>query len=206
MPRPQATPEQRAELRRRIQRAAAELYTQQGITSITARAVAKGAGVSVGTIYAHFNGLPELMRSLWTGHVERFETRLRTLASEEADPVRRIDKVMTAYLDFGIENADLYKGVFMFVRPEGLEPAETAAFDSAAILDLLTEAIEDGQSRDLIIGGSAREIALFLWSGLHGSLALPINFDGFAPPTSPQTRADTVTRLIRAIRADRDKD
>lgn len=203
MPRPVATPEQRAELRRRIQRAAAELYTQQGITSITARAVAKGAGVSVGTIYAHFKGLPELMRSLWTGHVERFETRLRALAAKEANPIRRIDAVMTAYLDFGIENADLYKGVFMFVRPEGLEPAETAAFESAAILELLTEAVEDGQSRKHIITGSAQEIALFLWSGLHGTLALPINFDDFAPPTTPQTRTDTIARLIRAIQVDR---
>lgn len=202
MPRPQATPEQRAELRRRIQRAAAELYTQQGITAITARAVAKGAGVSVGTIYAHFNGLPELMRSLWTGHVERFETRLRTLAAEETHPIRRIEILMTAYLDFGIENADLYKGVFMFVRPEGLVRAETAAFESAAIADLLTEAIEAGQTSELIIDGAARELALFLWSSLHGTLALPINFDDFAPSTTSQSRAETVARLVRAIRTD----
>lgn len=199
MPRPQATPEQRAELRRRIQRAAAELYTQQGITSITARAVAKGAGVSVGTIYAHFKGLPELMRSLWTSHVERFEDRLRAMSASEGNPLIRIRALMTAYLDFGIENADLYKGVFMFVRPEGLEPAETAAFESAAIADLLTEAVAEGQAKGLLVAGPPREIAHFLWSGLHGCLALPINFDGFAPATTVDSREATIARLIRAI-------
>ena len=200
MARPQATPEQRAELRKRIQRAAAEIYNQEGITAISARAVAKGAGVSVGTIYAHFDGLPELMRSLWTGHVERFEVTLRELAAGEPDPVKRVAALLTAYIEFGLANSELYRGVFMFVRPAGLERPEQAALDSAAIWELLEEAIKEGQDQAEFAAGDPKRLAQILWSGVHGCLALPVNFDDFGLATAKQTGSKTVDLLVKAIR------
>ena len=65
MPRPALTEEQRRESRRRIREAASALYATSGLGDISARAIAKEAGVSVGTIYSHFGSLAELMQSLW---------------------------------------------------------------------------------------------------------------------------------------------
>ncbi|MEL6829583.1 MAG: TetR/AcrR family transcriptional regulator [Pseudomonadota bacterium] len=206
MARPQATPEQRAALRRRIQRAAAEIYTQQGIAAITARAVAKDAGVSVGTIYAHFDGLPGLMQSLWTGHVERFETTLRNLAEAEPDPVRRLRGLMAAYLTFGIDNAELYKGAFMFVRPDGLDKPEPDPFRSVAFGDELSRTIRDGQMRGQILDGDPDQLAQFLWAGLHGCLAIPVNFDRLRMAPATETGAQTIDLLVQPlVVSDRDR-
>ena len=65
MARPTLTKEQRAEIRSRIRKAATELYPESGLSDISARGIAKRAGVSVGTIYSYFDNLPELMQSLW---------------------------------------------------------------------------------------------------------------------------------------------
>ena len=64
MARPAASPEQRDRQRGRIRRAAAEVYAENGLLGVTARAVAQRAGVSTGTIYSYFDGLQGLMRSI----------------------------------------------------------------------------------------------------------------------------------------------
>ena len=60
MPRPALTEEQRRETRRQIRQAASDMYAENGLSDISARAIAKRAGVSVGTIYSHFANLTDL--------------------------------------------------------------------------------------------------------------------------------------------------
>ena len=84
MPRPALTEEQRRATRRRIRRAASELYAEAGLSRISARAVAERAGVSVGTLYTHFDNLTDLMRSLWRAPVARLYEEMRDTNPEYA--------------------------------------------------------------------------------------------------------------------------
>ena len=83
---------------------------------------------------------------------------------------------MRSYVDFARNNIEIYRGVFMFVRPLGQAvkdktPAEEAAFASLAI-----EAIKEGQASNQITPGNPFEIAMMIWGSLHGCIALPHNF------------------------------
>lgn len=177
MARPKASPEQRAQVRRSIQAAAAELYRAEGITAISARAVATKAGVSVGTIYSYFGDLTGLMQSLWIDRIAELEDGLRALAAQYNDPLEQIEALLHAYLNFGIEQDVLYKGALMFVRPAALETPDKQDLRGFVFPSFLKHAIETGQASGQIVTGDAGALTQIIWSGIHGCLALPVNLD-----------------------------
>ncbi|MEO0962266.1 MAG: TetR/AcrR family transcriptional regulator [Pseudomonadota bacterium] len=199
MPRTPATAAQRNEESSRIRNAAGTIFAEKGITAISARAVAKEAGVSVGKIYAYYNSLTELMQSLWLGRVQRLTTTLHDLAGSIDNPVERIRSILEAYVSFAHTNQDLYKGGLMFVRPDELQKPEQADAEDLPIMDLLIKAIVEGQKTGCIQKGSAVRMAQLLWAGVHGALALPINIDRYAFKERDHLTGDMVDALMGHI-------
>lgn len=199
MARPFATEEQREEVRQRIRAAAADAYRQGGVGAVSARGIAQKAGVSVGTIYAHFGDLTGLMRSLWTGHVARQDDVFRSVARRQKDPVRRVRALLTAYLEFGLANAALYRTAFMFVRPESQSKPEAAPLETFVFADLLIGALREGQKSGVIAAGDPACLAQLLWSGVHGCLALPVNMDRVRFASPKATAKPMVEMLLRGI-------
>lgn len=200
MPRTPATEAQRHEESSRIRDAAGKIFAEKGITAISARAVAKEAGVSVGKIYAYFNSLTELMQSLWQGRVQGLADTLHDLAGDIDDPVERIRSILETYVSFAHTNQDLYKGALMFVRPDELPTPEQDAAEDLPIMDLLIKAVAEGQAAGSIRAGSAVRMAQLLWAGVHGALALPINIDRFAFKERDHLTSDMVDALMEHLR------
>jgi AcrR family transcriptional regulator len=201
MARPAATPEQRDEMRRTIRAAAARLYRQHGIAAISARAVAEGAGVSVGTIYAHFGDLTGLMQSLWTGHVEKQNAKFRDIAKRHRDPTARLEALLAAYLEFGFQNATLYRNAFLFVRPESHEKPTKVPLTAFGFPALLVEALREGQASGRVVPGDPAHLAQMLWSSVHGCLALPLNIDRIAFADPKKLAAPMVETMLRGLAA-----
>ncbi|MEM7638038.1 MAG: TetR/AcrR family transcriptional regulator [Pseudomonadota bacterium] len=176
MPRTQATPEQKEEARRVIRQAAADVYNSVGIGGVSVRAIAKKAGVSVGTIYTYFGSLQGLMESLWSGPVQRYIDQLSSIAEAHEDPVKRIEALMRSYVEFARENVEIYRGVFLFVRPLGQAIKDKTPAEEAVFASLVIAAIKDGQKRGQITAGDPTEITMMIWGSLHGCIALPHNF------------------------------
>lgn len=199
MARPKASPEQRAQVRRSIQSAATELYREQGLSAISARAVATKAGVSVGTIYSYFGDLTGLMQSLWTGRIAQVEDEFRALAGQHLDPIERIEALLRAYLDFGINQAVLYRNALMFVRPTTLETPDQQSLSEFAFPTLLRAALLEGQSSGAIVEAEVDALVQVLWSGVHGALALPVNMDRLDLRDTNQIMEPMVSGLLRAV-------
>lgn len=180
MPRRPATESQREEVRQKIRNAAKAIYRDKGISGISARAIAVSAGVSVGTIYSYFGDLQTLMQSLWLEPLDRINAKLESIAEGHDDPVERLRALMQAYLHVAVDNPELYRSAFMFVRPSQHPKPNQDAMDSVTFIALIREALLDGQNSGRIRAGSVDEMAQLIWAGLHGSIALPINFDRIA--------------------------
>ena len=176
MPRTQATPEQKEEARRVIRQAAADVYNSVGPGGVSVRAIAKEAGVSVGTIYTYFGNLQGLMESLWSGPVQRYIDQLNAIAQKHTDPIKRIEALMKSYVKFANDNSEIYRGVFLFVRPLGQAIKDKTPADEAVFASLVIEAIKDGQKSGQIVSGNPSDIAKMIWGSLHGCIALPHNF------------------------------
>ncbi|MDP1632377.1 MAG: TetR/AcrR family transcriptional regulator [Caulobacter sp.] len=202
MPRKPASEEQRQAVRKRIQKAAAKLFADEGAAGVSARAIAGRAGVSVGTLYAYFSDLQGLMQSLWMEPVAHIDVLFTQVARENADPVQRLRALLGAYAEFALKNPELYRGAFLFVRPKVLPAPEKAALESAVFPGLLIDAVRDGQSAGLLRSGDPRRLAQIFWAGLHGCLALPVNFDRLAFDEAGPLARDVIDMLMTAAKAE----
>ncbi|MEM7363073.1 MAG: TetR/AcrR family transcriptional regulator [Pseudomonadota bacterium] len=180
MARTHATGEQREHVRNQIRAAAATIFKAEGLAGISVRSIASAAGVSVGTVYSYFGNLQDLMQSLWREPISRFEQTLEKITAKHPDPLNRIEALLRAYLAFGLKNPDLYRGAFLFVRPTTFEVPPRETLGTAKFARFMIEAITEGQQSGAIISGRPPELAQLLWSGLHGSLSLPVNLDRIA--------------------------
>jgi AcrR family transcriptional regulator len=198
MPRKPATDDQRQAARRTLQKAAAGLYAESGAAAVSARAIAQRAGVSVGTLYAYFGSLQGLMQSLWMEPVEVINAQLERLAAETADPAQRLRALLNAYVEVALTRPELFRGAFLFVRPDTLPKPAREPFEDTPFAALLTAAIREGQESGAFRGGDPGELAQVAWAGVHGCLALPVNFDrlDFAEP------ARLASRMIDILLAD----
>jgi AcrR family transcriptional regulator len=176
MARPALTDDQKREIRHNIRAAASELHAKNGMKDISARAIAETAGVSVGTIYSHFGNLAELMQSLWKQPAKVMFQGMEDVASREADPETRLRGLFQVYIDFAQTNEAVYRGAFMYVRPEGHEKPEKVALEDDRLFSLIQQAITDGQRQGVFRQGDPQEITQTMWSGVHGAVALPTKF------------------------------
>lgn len=201
MARKPATAAQRQAARRHIQKAAASVYAEQGAAGVSVRAIALRAEVSVGTIYAHFGSLQGLMQSLWMEPVETINAQLVELAAGIADPAARLRALLTTYVDVARTRPELFRGAFLFVRPDTLPKPPRGPLEEAPFAALLIAAVADGQAAGLFRQGDPRRLAQIAWAGVHGGLALPVNFDrlAFAPPD--QLASDMIDMVLADLSA-----
>lgn len=199
VPRPAATEEERADQRRRLRRAAAELHREGGPAAVTVRAVAKRAGVSTGLLYSNFANLSDLMRSLWMGPIAELGRSLDSVERAETDPVRRIRGLLETYVAFTVAHDETHRGLLLWVRPPGSTTDRNDDPDDLMLFASLRRAVEAGQATGEVRDGDARMLAQLLWSGVHGALALPINVDTYDLARGHAVAAEMITALIRSI-------
>lgn len=180
MARPALTEEQKREIRRNIRSAAAEIYAEQGSHNITARAVAQRAGVSVGTVYSHFNSLSELLQSLWRQPARKLVQQLQKIEAKHPDPVERLPKLLKAYQQFSEKNPSVFRNAFLFVRPEKQAAPEQIALNDDEFFCIYRRAITDGQEAGVYRSGDADELTQAVLSAVHGAIAMPVNLHRLA--------------------------
>lgn len=200
MPRPAVTPEQRKETRKRIREAAARLVAKRHLQDITVRAVATEAGVSVGTIYMYFENLTELAQSLWLEPVNKLKKEISEDAEKTKDPVDRIRVLLEHYARFANEQHAIFKGAFLYVRPDSMKKPEQVNLEEEVFFCYLRDSIAEGQKGGHIRQGDPAALAQTLWAGIHGAMALPITLDrlSFNPPQDmARHMIDTLMTMIR---------
>ncbi len=202
MPRPVITPEQRRETRERIRSAAATLVRRGNLEKITIRAVAKQAGVSVGTIYKYFEDISDLGRSLWQEPVNQLRAQMSDIVDSTDDPAARIHNLLRAYAEFAREKHRVFRGAFLYVRPDSRPIPDQTALEEEPYFQFLTAAITEGQETDAIIDGDPKMLAQLLWAALHGALALPINIERIAFDPPEQIADAMITSIMTMIEKD----
>ena len=180
MARPSLSSEEKRAIRNKIRAAASKLYKTEGPTKLTARSVAAEAGVSVGTIYAYFGSLRDVMQSLWREPVRKLITDLEELTSQIDNPKARLSALLQAYVDFAEANPSVFRNSFLFVRPEAAEPPPQVTLERDRFFQLYRNALREGQSAGVFREGSLDELTQMLLSAIHGSLSLPINLHRLA--------------------------
>ncbi|MBX7247862.1 MAG: TetR/AcrR family transcriptional regulator [Caulobacteraceae bacterium] len=174
--------------------AAEKIFVECGCEGATIRKIADEVGVSSTALYMHFRDKSEILHEICES---AFDKLLKTDLAIIERPIPAGDKVraiLEAYMNFGFDNPNAYRLVFM-TRPQEAGAAEIVAqrlgkdvFDRfQAVVEQLAE---EGQLKvDPVVASQT------LWAGSHGVVALIITkpyFDWAARKTLVRTMLDTL--------------
>ena len=153
-------------LRQQLVQAAAELLDEVGDASrLSVRAIARRAGVSPTALYLHFADRDALVAAAVDAGFAGFNAALRDAARSESDPFARLATTALAYLAFAEHQPALYAVLFSTRRPLGPDaPApDVDREEGFAALVAMLRACDP-----TLDAAEAREVAIAVWSSLHG--------------------------------------
>lgn len=85
--------------RRKILRAAIDVFSRDGYYSARMTDVAREAGVADGTLYLYFEGKEHLLLSVFDDVLDRFVLKLREEISAIEDPIRKVSIMIELHLE-----------------------------------------------------------------------------------------------------------
>lgn len=194
--------EDRAALTREAVVAAARAeIVEKGLDALSLRQVGAALGVTAPALYAYVADKRDLLRAVaeleFGSLIEAFD------AVDEPDPVERLRRLSRTYIEYALDNPELFKTMFLFppafdfARPTGQElPIATSAFSHAE--EAVRTAIAEGELRDDL---DPVLIALTTWIPTHGLaevLLLGFPMEDSMKNTLIDTVLDTVITGLRA--------
>lgn len=179
-----------AELRGEVLRAAMDLLRDSGdVDAVSVRAVAQRVGVSVPSIYLHFEDKSALIDAVCEEVFEALHLRMRAAALDASDPFQVLRAQGNAYVHFALENPEHYRIVMMTERGGAYLDADRVIAGGA--FGYLVESVRACQEAG-VYGGDPVEVAMGLWAAAHGVAALLV-----AKPSFPWPEVDAfVDRTI----------
>ncbi len=177
------------ELREVILEEASKEFSEHGYEKFSLRRVAERIGYTPTTIYLYFKNKDELLLAAVQDGFTHFDEAIAAAAKGPRGPhtpLKRIEALGRAYIQFGLDHPALYRLMFMqrsdfYFMPRlmgrgSLEPKpdqQTSPVQHRAVAqELLIAAVEEGIAQKLIARQNAVQAADALWAGVHGVVAL----------------------------------
>jgi AcrR family transcriptional regulator len=168
---------EREEMRQLIMNAARDLFVAEGYEAVTMRKIAEKIEYSATAIYFHFKDKESLMHALCESDFAAFGAEFAKLLKIK-DPIDRLRRAGQAYIDFGLQNPQHYRLMFMTPRPPthstdvSLEKGNPEEDAYAFLLLLIQEAFAAGRLRSDL--KDPHLVAQVVWAGVHGIVSLHI--------------------------------
>lgn len=179
------------DIKGRIVGAARALYLERGPEGVTMRAVAERVGVTATALYRHFADKDAILREV-TGEGSRLLGTHLFQALEATTPQERLRMTAAAYLEFAAVQPQAYRALF---DPAGEDDGSPVHRQRNAVRRFLRDGVREAMEAGSVPQGDPDEIAITLWSLLHGLASL--RQAGIASANGPSERALTYT--LRAI-------
>lgn len=181
-----------ADVERSLVDAAVAVLERDGAAALTVRAVAAEAGVAPMGVYNHLGGKDGLVAAVLIRGFDGLTAGMTALAG--LPPERRLRECGRAYRRFASGNPAVYTLMFGTAKAEAradvVEHAE-AAFGA------LVGAVVATQQAGLVMAGEPFDLAMRIWSAVHGAMSLELA--GSGPPN--EDSAGTYERIINMIEA-----
>lgn len=164
-------------------------------SAVSIRAVADAVGKTPPAIYLHFADKDELIQQVCARRFEEFDQVLEEAGARSDDPLESLRLRGEAYVKFGVEHPEHYKVLLMTARPipadDSIDLPGMTAFQHlvAAVQRCIDAKVFSGEH-------DALEIALTLWSAVHGITALLITLPKFELIAGGRERVEKVVQLL----------
>ena len=145
-----------------------DILSEKGIEGLSLRKVARKVGVSHTAPYNHFSDKQGLLAAISTaGHEHLHQLLLDTFEKSKIQSSDIIYDIAWAYLQFGLANPAKFKLMFSGALEEERAHPEFVVISQKSIT-LFEEIIVFCQSKGQLPEGRVEDIAVKLWSLVHG--------------------------------------
>ena len=152
--------------REAISQAARDLLVAEGLHAVSLRRVASSLGVTAPALYAHVVDKRDLLQGIVEREIDTLLDRFTAIRTEDA--VERLQQMAIAYVEYGLQNPDLFRAMFLF-RPElTAEPRSGAPALGSNIHGAFLAAVRDAQGAGALDDGDPELAALTIWTTAHG--------------------------------------
>lgn len=191
------------DLRRALIDGALRILERQGVSALTLRAAARGAGVSQAAPYRHFADKEDLLAAVAAEGFRALSAAMLAAADRAGTEIlARFLAIGMTYVRFAVAQPARFRLMFgrQVAHREAHLPLRQAAEET---FRLLIAGIEEGQKAGLIRDGDPSELCMVAWAAVHGLSALLV--DGQLPrgDQDPEQVASGVLRdLFLGLRRD----
>lgn len=191
----------RKELTRRLLDAAAARMEQFGLDGVNARDVTTDARCGLGTIYKCYRDLDELILHVNSRTLKRLDAALAAAVRPTEKPAERLVQLALAYLDFALENINVWSALFKHRMPSNWPVPDWHVAEHRALFQHVRQPLAE---IDPALGDRALIVrARTIFAAVHGIVALSIEgkFIGLEH-TIVSTELESVVRaLVRGFAA-----
>jgi AcrR family transcriptional regulator len=188
---------ERAEFREDVLAAARKIVLEEGFDGLTMRKIADAIEYAPGTIYLYFESRDAIAFELCRAGFEQFYAALAP-ASAKADPLERFAELGRRYVDFGLENPETYRLIFMedpkYTSAGFQEQAEADDSPGHQALGILVGIFDELRAQKrLKSSADSLVLAETIWAAVHGIVSLKITCHGH-----PQASAEELLQSMLA--------
>lgn len=163
------------ELRERILAAAKFLFLEKGIDKTSIRNIADHIEYSPGIIYHYFKDKNEIFHALHQLGFQQLIGKMQVLGSVRS-PMERLKAMGSIYINFAIENPDMYD--LMFIKEAPIDHVCSTDDDcwkeGGGTFNFLRITIDDCIAAGHFKDHDAEALSFMIWSVVHGMVSLHI--------------------------------
>jgi AcrR family transcriptional regulator len=164
-------------LKKRIRKAALNLFLRDGIENVTMRKIAAKIRYSPATIYNYYKNKDEIFLALRQEGFAKFQG-YQEKSRKHRSPRKRILAHGRAYLEFAVENPELYDLMFLIKAPMEAVTSDANRPKTQRSIQLLRDDIVSCMESGVLRKGpkkrSVDTVALAFWAVGHGLASLLI--------------------------------
>jgi AcrR family transcriptional regulator len=166
---------EKEELKELILKAAKKLFIERGFEKTSIRNIADEIEYSPGIIYHYFQDKNEIFHALHEEGFQELRKRLEILAAVE-DPMSRIKAMGKIYIQFALENTDMYDLMFIIEAPiDFIEKREDLCWvEGDTTFNFLRSTVQQCMQEGHFKGHNLEALSFMIWSTVHGMVSLKI--------------------------------
>jgi AcrR family transcriptional regulator len=163
------------ELREALIQATRKLVEERGAENFTLADACRVAGVTTAAPYRHFQGKQEILEEIVSRGFDEMRKRAMTAVAEKGEgTLEGIIAMGQGYVAFAVQETGVFR--LMFGQKPSLKNAELVVGTGQACFQHVIDQVALYCKRNKV-RGDAQEIALKLWTFVHGAASLLIDQD-----------------------------
>jgi AcrR family transcriptional regulator len=164
---------EKLEMKRLIMDASMRMFLEEGYEKTSIRNIAEKIEYSPATIYLYYKDKDELLYDVQgQAFSQLYETFVKKATSKS--PLKKLEQIAKAYVQFGLEQPELYDLMFIIRAPMNKVEKEDAWLNGESCFAYLVDCMEDCVSQKLVRFKDKMVGALSIWSMCHGLVALHV--------------------------------